>query len=551
VCLRCSKLRSTCGGYGAEEYGEIPAASRHLKVPDLHPYSPAQDPVNLELQMHHPTYLSSLNQPVTPALGKFSSSNYLLDRQTSSTQESWPSWLPTEFPSTSSPKDSQDVNLNALFARLRILSQLQIPYSPKPSKRDSYGTRLTSHQEPWQVSHKPEFPNNNHHWIRQVPRYLGAQSVLCFGSSSDPHYCILAPTSEAVVHRFCAWLAAPNDQSGTNHLSMRFSPDFRYYPRVSALPHLESQNEQLASHEYGHDDQEEMVIQTLEKFDRNLSFCENRGVLSYAQQSRTNASLTLHFRFGDLFVAFLNQSEGFWGDTFIVGKVQCPGLNQSEQSDRSNQMEEEAEILGDTTEAITPFIKNTPNSQSDSDCSIFEDETDWEEDNDITNVELTPRLSLSDALTGMARRLEELLLRRLLADHKQMLVNRLMGNFWEFIAMNITMHTQTSGSGSTSNSSPPTGRTAATTPKGKLKGRSRADIDDENPEDEDTRGFKRPKLTNSSPGSMTVSMLFACPYRKHDPRKYNIHDWSTCALTPHRSVARVKYADFHNDPNPN
>jgi hypothetical protein len=293
-----------------------------------------------------------------------------------------------------------------------------------------------------------------------------------------------------------------------------------------------------------------MVIRTLEKFDKNLSFCENRGVLSYAQRSRTNASLILHFRFGDLFVAFLHQSEEFQGDTSINATVQCPRFNQSEKSDRSNPMEEEFEISGDTTETITSFIKNTPNSQSDSDSSIFEDETDWEEDNDITNVELTPQLSLSEALTWMARRLEELLLRPLLADHKQELINRLMQDFWEFVGMNTPIHTQTNGSASTSATSPHSAVTAAATSKATFKDRSRNDFD-ENREDENTRGFKRPKLANSLPISMAVSLLFACPYRKHDPRKYNIHDWSTCALTPHRSVARVKYVDFHNDPNPN
>ncbi|KAH8751437.1 hypothetical protein BGZ57DRAFT_735818, partial [Hyaloscypha finlandica] len=33
---------------------------------------------------------------------------------------------------------------------------------------------------------------------------------------------------------------------------------------------------------------------------------------------------------------------------------------------------------------------------------------------------------------------------------------------------------------------------------------------------------------------------FACPYRKHNPRKYCVRDWRTCALTPHKTVARVK-----------
>jgi hypothetical protein len=447
--------------------------------------------------------------------------------------------------SISGHNDSRQASSYARISRFRM------PYGPRPSRRDGYGKHLTSHQGPWQVSRGPGFLNNNYHCIRQPPpRYLGAQSVLCFGSASNPRFCILAPTSEAVVHHFRAWFAASKDQSGTDYLSLRVSPAIRSYPSVPDLPHVEAQIEQLVSHEYRHDDQEELVLQILERFDQILSFCENRGVFC-ERQSRTNTSLTLQFRFGDLFVTFPNQSETFWGDNSVDTKVQCPWLNQSEQSGRNNQMEEEAEMSGHAAEATTPFIKTTPNSHSDSDSSNFEDETDWEEDNDITNAELTSRLSLSNALTWMARRLEELLLGPLLADHQQKLVNRLMGEFWEFIAMNTTMHTQTNEISSTSNTSPPTGRTAATTSKGKLKGRSRDDIDDENPENEDTRGFKRPKLTNSSSSSMAVSMLFACPYRKHDPRKYNIHDWSTCALTPHRSVARVKYADFHNHPNPN
>ena len=33
---------------------------------------------------------------------------------------------------------------------------------------------------------------------------------------------------------------------------------------------------------------------------------------------------------------------------------------------------------------------------------------------------------------------------------------------------------------------------------------------------------------------------FACPFRKHDPRKYSVPNWGPCALTPLQTVARVK-----------
>jgi len=31
------------------------------------------------------------------------------------------------------------------------------------------------------------------------------------------------------------------------------------------------------------------------------------------------------------------------------------------------------------------------------------------------------------------------------------------------------------------------------------------------------------------------------PYRKHDPRRYSVQLWQSCALTSHDTVARVKY----------
>jgi len=33
---------------------------------------------------------------------------------------------------------------------------------------------------------------------------------------------------------------------------------------------------------------------------------------------------------------------------------------------------------------------------------------------------------------------------------------------------------------------------------------------------------------------------FACPYRKRNSRKYCVKDWRTCALSPLKTIARVK-----------
>lgn len=59
-------------------------------------------------------------------------------------------------------------------------------------------------------------------------------------------------------------------------------------------------------------------------------------------------------------------------------------------------------------------------------------------------------------------------------------------------------------------------------------------------EDDDERRAKKPRTPAVSRNALEESAQFACPYRKHDPRKYNVNDWSSCALTPLRTVARVK-----------
>ena len=65
--------------------------------------------------------------------------------------------------------------------------------------------------------------------------------------------------------------------------------------------------------------------------------------------------------------------------------------------------------------------------------------------------------------------------------------------------------------------------------------------DDRGQNNEDRRDPKRPRALLSPPQSTDDSTKFGCPYRKRDPRKYNVQCWRSCALTPLESVARVKY----------
>ena len=63
--------------------------------------------------------------------------------------------------------------------------------------------------------------------------------------------------------------------------------------------------------------------------------------------------------------------------------------------------------------------------------------------------------------------------------------------------------------------------------------------DDENDESEN-RNPKRPKGLLSPSINQDDSSKFACPYRKHDAKRYCVRHWRSCALTPLETVARVK-----------
>ncbi len=72
--------------------------------------------------------------------------------------------------------------------------------------------------------------------------------------------------------------------------------------------------------------------------------------------------------------------------------------------------------------------------------------------------------------------------------------------------------------------------------------RSRADKSGHEADDDgenDEKSLKRPKQV-SLPTPEKDYQGFACPYRKHNPRKYCVREWRTCVLTPLRTVARVK-----------
>jgi hypothetical protein len=143
----------------------------------------------------------------------------------------------------------------------------------------------------------------------------------------------------------------------------------------------------------------------------------------------------------------------------------------------------------------------------------------------------------------------DLSIRPLLTPMKQELVNCIMREFWIIFnqewSTNIQKHSGGSPQSTSSAISQHNNKSGKScTSRGQK--RERKDDEDENSEDNNGRNPKRPKVDSSPPNGADERTKFACPYRKHDRRKYchQTRHWRSCALTPLDTIARVKLV-FH------
>jgi len=227
------------------------------------------------------------------------------------------------------------------------------------------------------------------------------------------------------------------------------------------------------------------------------------------------------------------------------------GFNASAESDTTGR------IAGDMTDAMSEagnqnnMLSKAPNelpqveeiapaSQSDSGSSNWEDETDWGEDDNCVSEEQIQHFGLTDTLDEAARSISQILVKPILNQTQAELVDLLMDEFWAVITQNSGTNTAAHGASSSTSPSQNTQSTSEKSSKPKSRSRTLENDEDGDIGEDDREGPKRQKLGSSSPILAVEINLFACPYRKYDPRKYNVRDWATCALTPHRTVARVK-----------
>jgi hypothetical protein len=184
----------------------------------------------------------------------------------------------------------------------------------------------------------------------------------------------------------------------------------------------------------------------------------------------------------------------------------------------------------------------------DMESSHGESETDSTRENNCEPTDRPELLKVLATVSSIQHEEQQLAAAKpLMTMAKQELVDRFMREFWIIFNQNWTAEPQRHG-----NSSSPSGTTSAysvdsidsvktsSSCRGqKLQKRREADENEDGSDTGDQRGRKRPR--NWMTKTEIPGPKFACPYRKHNPRKYCVTGgWRPCALTPLETIARVK-----------
>jgi hypothetical protein len=133
---------------------------------------------------------------------------------------------------------------------------------------------------------------------------------------------------------------------------------------------------------------------------------------------------------------------------------------------------------------------------------------------------------------------------------RQALVDRIMEEFWVLFDQEWdTGFVQEAASVSPpSSSGSSSGSTASANSMTLPPIQRKRQREEEDPPEE--RNGRNPRQPRSSVGPSTGcddSTRFACPFRKHDSRKYSVYSHRVCALSHWETIARVKYAINYSD----
>jgi len=195
-----------------------------------------------------------------------------------------------------------------------------------------------------------------------------------------------------------------------------------------------------------------------------------------------------------------------------------------------------SKFANNSSQNTQPITNTSPASEATTDVSTS-DTTEWEDDSDTETEYGHGELTVSDTYKHLD------IMRSILLPERTNLVNRIMQEFW--IIFYQDWATKFRKCGTNTSSTPSTTRECRiadqSAPSSGPQKHQREDDDPLPPDDRQGRDQKRPRYGSVVSGLIDDSMRLACPYRKHDPRRYSVQLWQSCALTSHDTVARVKY----------
>ncbi|CZR68125.1 uncharacterized protein PAC_18024 [Phialocephala subalpina] len=185
----------------------------------------------------------------------------------------------------------------------------------------------------------------------------------------------------------------------------------------------------------------------------------------------------------------------------------------------------------------TPGILNLSESMS----TRTADKTDWENsDADSSHAHESANLQNCNSKQKYKQLNGHPSNRQHVLSAETMLVDRLTSEFWVLFNQYWKGGFRHRGSGALPTSGIGSNGTSSEQSSNGPSNRKRArGKRPEDPDDNDRRASKR---AGKQPATETISveLQYACPYRKHNPRKYCVQDWKLCALTSHKNIARVK-----------
>jgi len=193
------------------------------------------------------------------------------------------------------------------------------------------------------------------------------------------------------------------------------------------------------------------------------------------------------------------------------------------------------EIRSTTENHTTTPMDNEYSTESE---SFTEDFADRDSDSGDTGNE-------EDAYDQLWNRLRALEIDRmtkpLLGSAIDELIDRVMDEFWVIFSATWSSHASQHAGHSSQEAEP--GASGTETSNGQssqVNHRKRLRVDDEDPDGTRERDSQPPNNEFARSDDSNLSLRLACPFRKHDPRLYNVFSHRICALSYWPSIARVK-----------